>query len=53
MANTTHYQLLWECYLSGQMSTKQLNEHIRFDPEFDSWVMEKIKDDLVEENPSE
>ncbi len=39
-----NYQLLWECFMSDQMTAKQLDEHIRADPEFENWVNAKVKE---------
>ncbi len=39
-----NYQLLWECFMSDQMTAKQLDDHIRSDPEFEKWVNAKVKE---------
>lgn len=38
------YELLWQCYLSEQMTTKQLEIHTKEDPEFASFVEQKLKE---------
>lgn len=37
------YGLRWECFASGQMSATQLLAHVREEPEFSAWMVEKIK----------
>ena len=38
------YELLWECFMSEQLSAMQLDQHIREDKEFESFVWQKIKE---------
>lgn len=45
----TDYNLLWECFMSDQMTAKQLDDHIREDPEFEKWVWNKIREIRDEE----
>lgn len=37
MSNQNQYQLLLECYLSGQMTEKQWQEHLKHDVGFREW----------------
>jgi hypothetical protein len=50
-----NYELLWECFMSDQMSAKQLDEHIKEDPAFEEFVWNKIREirDALEETASE
>ena len=45
-----NYELLWECFMSDQMTAKQLDEHIREDGEFAEFVMEKVRQLREEES---
>ena len=38
------YEQLWECFMSEQMSAMQLDQHIREDKEFESFVWQKIRE---------
>jgi hypothetical protein len=47
-----NYELLWECFMSDQMTAKQLDDHIREDPEFETFVWNKIRalrDEAIDE----
>jgi hypothetical protein len=47
-----NYELLWECFISEQMTAKQLDDHIREDPEFEAFVWKKIhelRDNIAKE----
>ena len=35
-----YYPLLWECILSGQVSARQIQEHLK-DNEFKQWLKKK------------
>ena len=37
------YDALLACYRSGQMTERQLQEHMRDDPAFADYVREKVK----------
>lgn len=39
-----NYELMWQCFMSDQMTAKQLDEHIREDKEFESFVWQKIRE---------
>jgi len=39
------YELLWECYVTEQMSFSQLEQHMNEDPLFKQWVMEKFRNE--------
>ena len=45
-----NYELLWECFMSDQMTAKQLDEHIREDAEFEKFVMERVRELREEES---
>ena len=38
------YEQLWDCFMSEQMSAMQLDQHIREDKEFESFVWQKIRE---------
>lgn len=38
MADCTSYELLFQCFLSGQMSAAQLEAHMSGDDVFRAWV---------------
>ncbi|MCS4090031.1 hypothetical protein [Rhizobium sp. BK176] len=44
MANETNYELLFECFTSGQMSRAQLERHMTEDEVFRAWVDKRVKD---------
>lgn len=37
-----NYELLWECYISEQMTFSQLEQHMNEDPEFKEFVMKRM-----------
>lgn len=37
------YELLWECFMSEQMTAVQLEKHMIEDPDFKIWVENKVK----------
>jgi hypothetical protein len=39
-----NYELLWECFMSEQMSVEQMIEHFKEDPQFENFVHAKIKE---------
>lgn len=39
-----NYELLWECFMSDQMTAMQLDQHIREDKDFESFVWQKIRE---------
>jgi len=39
--DVNNYQMLYECYMSEQMSDEQLVEHFRVDPDFEQWFLRK------------
>jgi hypothetical protein len=44
--NEEQFQLLWECYKSGQMSEKQWQEHIKNDDGFAEWLRKRAPKDF-------
>jgi len=41
-----NYELLWECFMSEQMTIAQLEQHMVEDPEFKTWIQNKLKKDF-------
>lgn len=37
------YELLWQCFMSDQMTAKQLDQHVREDSDFEKFVLEKVE----------
>jgi hypothetical protein len=37
------FDLLLACFRSGQMTERQMQEHMRDDPAFAAWVKERVK----------
>lgn len=35
------YELLLACFRSGQMNERQMQEHMKADPDFAAWVKER------------
>ena len=46
----SNYELMLECFMSDQMTAKQLDEHIREDAKFAEFVMEKVRQLREEES---
>jgi hypothetical protein len=44
--NEEQFQLLWECYMSGQMNEKQWQEHIKNDDGFAEWLRKRAPKDF-------
>lgn len=42
MASETNYELLFECFTSGQMSRAQLERHMNDDEVFRAWVDKRV-----------
>jgi hypothetical protein len=38
------YELLYQCYTTGQMSDRQLQEHMNADHVFKAWVQRRVKE---------
>lgn len=38
----TNYELLYQCFLSGQMSAGQLHEHMTEDQVFKAWIERRV-----------
>lgn len=45
----SNYNLLWECFMSDQMTAMQLEQHMKDDPEFKTWVENKLRELREEE----
>jgi hypothetical protein len=43
MESETNYELLFECFTSGQMSRAQLERHMADDEVFRAWVDKRVK----------
>ena len=39
-----NYELMWECFMSEQMTAQQLDQHIREDADFETFVWKKIRE---------
>lgn len=44
--NEEKFELLWQCYKSGQISEKQWQEHIKNDPGFADWLSKRAPKDF-------
>lgn len=43
MATESNYELLYQCFLSEQMSTAQLERHMEDDKVFRAWVARRMR----------
>jgi hypothetical protein len=44
--NNQDYELLWQCYKSGQMSEKQWQDHLKNDDGFLEWLRKQAPKDF-------
>lgn len=44
MTKEEEYQMIWDCFMSEQMSVGQLDQRIREESEFEEFVWKKIRE---------
>lgn len=44
MTKEQEYQMIWDCFMSEQMTASQLDQHIREDSNFEEFVWTKIRE---------